>query len=84
MWRAFFLAIGIFLIILGFESLGVARVTLKIHDEPAAPVWPFETQPKIGAAKQLVPPPWAPWTLLSTGSIVCIYSFTLPKRVAGQ
>ena len=84
MWRAFFLAIGVFLIILGVESLGVARVLLKIREEPPAAVWPFDTQVKTGPNKQVVPPPWAPWTLMSTGAIVCLYSFTLPRRVAGQ
>jgi hypothetical protein len=30
-----------------------------------------------------VPPDWAPWSLMSTGAIVCLYSFTLPRRWNG-
>ena len=48
MWRAFFLAIGVFLVILGVECLGVERVSLKIHDKPAAPVSPFDTETTEG------------------------------------
>jgi hypothetical protein len=84
MWRAFFLAIGFFLLIVGVECLAVDRVLLKVHDDAPAAVWPFDTQVKAGPNKQVIPPPWAPWTLMSTGAIVCIYSFTIPRRVAGQ
>ncbi len=84
MWRAFFLAIGFFLIILGVECLGVERVTLKIHDAPPPPVSPFDTEKKAGPKKQLNPPPWAPWSLMSTGAVMCLYSFTIPKRVSGN
>ena len=34
MWRAFFLAIGFFVMILGVECLGVERVSLKVRDDP--------------------------------------------------
>jgi len=84
MWRAFFLAIGFFLVILGVECLGVERVQLRIHDKPLAPVSPFDTEPTEGAPKQIVPPPWAPWSLLSSGAVMCLYSFTIPRRVSGK
>jgi hypothetical protein len=84
MWRAFFLAIGFFLMILGVECLGVETVYLKIRDKPPAPVSPFDTEPKAGAPKQINPPPWAPWSLLSSGAVMCLYSFTIPRRVSGN
>jgi hypothetical protein len=84
MWRAFFLAVGVFLVILGVECLGVERVQLRIHDKPSAPVSPFDTEPREGAPKQIMPPPWAPWSLLSSGAVMCLYSFTIPRRVAGK
>ena len=84
MWRAFFLAIGVFLVILGVECLGVERVQLRIHDKPPAPVSPFDTEAKEGAPKQLFPPHWAPWSLLSSGAVMSLYSFTIPRRVAGN
>ena len=83
MWRAFFLAIGIFAMILGIECLGVDRVLLRIHDDPPVAIWPFDSQTQAGPNKQVVPAPWAPWSLLSAGAVVCLYSFTIPKRVGG-
>jgi hypothetical protein len=84
MWRSLFLAIGVFLIILGAQCLGVAQFTLKIRDEPAASTNLFDSTPSLGAQKQVAPPPWAPWSLMSTGAVVCLYSFTIPKRVSGN
>ena len=84
MWRALFLAVGFFVMILGVECLGVERVTLKMHDAPPAPVSPFDTESRTGAQKQIVPPPWAPWSLLSSGAVICLYSFTIPRRVSGN
>jgi hypothetical protein len=82
MWRAFFLAIGVFCMVLGVECLGIDRVLLRVHEEPVVAVWPFDGG-QAGPNKQLVPAPWAPWSLLSSGAVVCLYSFTIPKRVSG-
>jgi hypothetical protein len=30
----------------------------------------------------IAPPDWAPWSLLSAGAVVMLYSFTIPRRVA--
>ena len=84
MWRALFLAVGFFVMLLGVECLGVERVNLKMRDEPPAPTSPFDLETKVGAQKQIVPPPWAPWSLLASGAVVCLYSFTIPRRVAGN
>jgi hypothetical protein len=27
------------------------------------------------------PPDWAPWTMISTGTVMVLYSFTLPKKM---
>jgi hypothetical protein len=83
MWRAMFLAFGFFLMIVGAECLGVESVRLKIREEPPAPVAPWDTEAKEGPVRQISPPPWAPWSLLSCGAVVCLYSFTIPRRVAG-
>jgi hypothetical protein len=83
MWRAMFLAVGFFLMLLGVQCLGITRMTLKVRDEPPAPVSPFDTEAKLGPQKQIVPPAWAPWSLLSTGAVTCLYSFTIPRRVSG-
>jgi len=83
MWRAFFLAVGASLVILGAEFLAVQKVTLKMRDDPPPAKSEFDTAPKIGAKKQITPPGWAPWSLMSTGAVVCLYSFTIPRRVMG-
>jgi hypothetical protein len=84
MWRALFLAVGFFVMLLGVECLGIETITLKMHEKPPAPVSPFDTPPAEGALRQLNPPPWAPWSLLSSGAVMCLYSFTIPRRVAGN
>jgi hypothetical protein len=85
MWRAFFLAIGIYMVIFGLECLGVDRVSLKFRDPPPPPtaVTLFQT-PTEGPPKQFVPAPWVPWSLISSGAVVCLYSFTIPRRMAGK
>ena len=84
MWRALFLALGVFLLVLGVQCLGVAQFTLKIRDEAPASTNIFDATPSLGPQIQIAPPPWAPWSLMSTGAVVCLYSFTIPKRVAGN
>jgi hypothetical protein len=84
MWRSLFLAIGVFLVILGVECLGVAQFTLKLRDDATASTSIFDATPVLGSQKQITPPPWAAWSLMSTGAVVCLYSFTIPKRVSGN
>ena len=84
MWRAFFLGLGLFLVILGAECLAVDTVRLRLRAEPPAPVSPWDNQAKVAPQRTLTPPPWAPWSLMSAGAVVCLYSFTIPRRVAGK
>jgi len=84
MWRAIFLAVGVYLILLGAECLGVEKFVLKDR-RPAAqqnenPFLFGPAQPEVGPHRELVPPPWAPWSLMSTGAVVCLYSFSIPNR----
>ena len=83
MWRAFFLAIGVSLIILGAEFLVVDKVTL--HKAPtkgsALATLATVTATEVTASKTYAPPDWSPWSLFSIGAVVVIYSFTIPKRV---
>jgi hypothetical protein len=75
MWRSFFLAIGIFLIIAGAECLAVDRVYWR------TPSTANPTGLIRSAEKDYSPEPWVPWSLLSSGAVVCLYSFTIPKRL---
>lgn len=80
MWRAFFQAIGIFLCILGAECLAVEQAVLKIHDPPSGAISPFADD-AVGPPKVFTPAPWHPWSMMATGAITIIYSFTLPRWV---
>jgi hypothetical protein len=85
MWRALFLSVGIFMILLGIQCLGVQQFTLKTREDPPAQQDSlFDNAPTIGPQKKINPKPWAPWSLMASGTIVCLYSFTIPKRVAGN
>ena len=66
MWRAFFLAVGVSCFILGAECLAIEKATLSVGG---------------GTSSEITPPEWAPWSLMSGGAVVLLYSFTIPKRV---
>lgn len=78
MWRAFFLALGIFTAVLGAECLVVDRF-LMADERPQQPNSGFVFQTPVRPSRELVPPEWAPWSLLSVGAVVIIYSLTLNK-----
>ncbi|MBI1246562.1 hypothetical protein GC197_01815 [bacterium] len=67
MWRSLFLAIGITLIIVGCECLVVDTATVAGD----------------GGPRPFTPPDWAPWSMISSGAIIILYSFTIPKRMNG-
>ena len=87
MWRAFFLAVGLYLILLGAQCLGIQKFILKSR-QPAQPaqqvIFFAPQQPQLGPQREVAPPPWAPWSLMSTGAVVCLYSFSIPARVNGK
>ena len=75
MVRAFFLAMGISTAIIGLECMAIDKATMV-----------SQVDSKIGGPKtkvrELVPPDWVPWTLLTAGIIVVVYSFDIPRRAA--
>lgn len=62
MWKTFFIAVGVCLVLLGVEGLAVDRFVMSRGGE-------------------VTPPDWAPWSLLSSGVVVILYTVTIPKRV---
>jgi hypothetical protein len=66
MWRAFFLALGIYTTLVGLEGLAIDRAML--HE------WVTD------GTREIIPQPWVPWMLLSSGAVVVLYSLTLPRR----
>jgi len=71
MWRSFFLAVGVYVCLVGVQALAVERAVLKP-----------EAASQAGLQSEIVPPEWAPWSLIGAGAVVVLYSFTIPRRVA--
>ncbi|MFN7629460.1 MAG: hypothetical protein ACK5PZ_21760 [Pirellula sp.] len=85
MWRAFFCAIGIVLIIFGIECLAIdnAVFVAGVIDDPAAAQggggW-FQSAQQSGSERVFKPTEWFPWSLLAMGSIVLLYSVSLQQN----
>ncbi|HET6878787.1 MAG TPA: hypothetical protein VFI31_01375 [Pirellulales bacterium] len=71
MWRALFLALGIYCCILGAECLVIDKATLNSRGN----------QGVSSRKREVIPSDWAPWSLLSAGTVTILYSFTLPQRL---
>ena len=84
MWRALFLAIGIFLCVLGAQCLVVDRFVMA-SDQPLptaeTPATLFGAPPSTGAfvSRDIEPADWAPWSFLSAGAVVILYALTINK-----
>jgi hypothetical protein len=82
MWRAFFLASGIILCIAGAECMILEKAVLARSPDPAAANGPSSiiAPPPAPASNEIKPAEWAPWSLLSCGAVIILYSYTLPRR----
>lgn len=74
MWRSLFLALGAYTCLLGVEALAIEKAVLKK---------PTDGRPPLIARQEISPPDWAPWSLMATGAVVVLYSFTIPRRAKG-
>jgi hypothetical protein len=86
MWRAFFLAVGISMCILGAECLAVERFELvteeqAVAESPSTPATLFGAPPPSlePVTNDIEPPEWAPWSLLSAGAVIILYSLTINR-----
>ena len=83
MWRALFLAVGIFCCLLGFNAIAIDKAVLRsgvaatVKDNAALGIRRAGTTGRV----EVQPPDWAPWGLLSVGVVVILYSFSIPRRV---
>lgn len=70
MFRSLALALGAYSCLLGVEALFIKQATLK---------------PAEGSTEQkvIIPPPWAPWSLMAGGAVTILYTFSIPKRMNG-
>ncbi len=78
MCRSFFLAMGVYCCILGAECLAVEKAVMKKRFDAPPPEDAVQT---VVERREIVPPVWAPWSLISTGAVVLLYSFSIPNRV---
>lgn len=78
MWRAFFLSLGICCVILGLECLVVEKAILTPTGEHSPSGLVETASPRL---REFTPPEWAPWSLLSAGAVVILYTFTLPQKI---
>ena len=77
MVRSFFLALGIFVVILGVESLAVDAVEWR----GKSPM-PKSTYGVNGSSEKVFNvPDWAPWSCMSGGAVTILYAIALPKRM---
>jgi hypothetical protein len=81
MLRAFFLAMGISTCIYGAECLVVERFVLAGETKAGAPgdAAVFNAAPGK-PPREMVPPEWAPWSLLASGALVVLYSMAMRRE----
>lgn len=77
MWRATFVALGFYCCLLGVQCLLIEKAVLADHKSPGS----FAGRLDPRNNRDLVPPDWAPWSLLSAGAVTMLYTITIPKRV---
>lgn len=96
MWRSLFLALGIFSLILGGETLVVDKYLMAdsrklpriIQGNPQQANNPFQQVGYQNLTGQVSRTPnrvvqtkdWMPWSLLATGAIIVLYTYSLPLR----
>jgi hypothetical protein len=82
-WRAFFLAIGTMLIIVGVECMLIESAVLvseRVETTQVNNPWFPAPQPMQVSDRVIRPPEWIPWSLVAAGTVVVLYSLTLPRR----
>ena len=86
MWRALFLAVGVYMCILGGECLVVDRFVLAGDKPPgessAGPATLFgaTSAPIVSASREIQPAEWAPWSFLSGGAVIILYALTINRQ----
>jgi hypothetical protein len=89
MWKSFFLAVGIFLIILGAETLIVDKFVMSDGNRVSRAVAGSGIQdngPRFLNAgygklkREITTKDWMPWSLLAAGAITVMYTCSLHNR----
>ena len=81
MWRTLFFTIGFCVLLVGLQFIFVEEVYprsgLKVP-------LPYVKADADGNMQPIAPEQWVPWALVTGGAIVCLYSFTIPRRFASK
>ncbi len=80
MWRSFFIAVAIMMIILGIECLMIDSASLYAANKSTASNFIDPAAPPAPTTKVWEPSEALPWGLLSGGAVIILYAVTLPKR----
>ncbi|MGV3486498.1 MAG: hypothetical protein ACO1RT_18925 [Planctomycetaceae bacterium] len=80
MWRSLFLAVGTMMIIIGIEAMLIDSATVYAAADSSAAEFMDPSAPAAVNTKIIQPGEWTPWVILSVGSVVVLYAFTLPQR----
>jgi hypothetical protein len=81
MMKAFLLATGITMCVVGAEFLAVDKLILSNGDQSEERTGiGFFTESQV-RGKEFRPREWHPWALLSTGAVVILYGTTLQQKL---
>lgn len=85
MIRSFFLALGVFVVILGLESLAVDQVVLRMERKVEASTIAerFSSKAPTEPVRFYVPD-WIPWVLMSAGAVTVLYAVTIRSNKASE
>lgn len=82
MWRALFLALGIWMCILGVECLFVDKAVLADSVMAPPPVLAADgTFTPPGSHREIQTREWMPWSFIAVGLVTVLYTITIPKRL---
>ncbi len=81
MWRSIFIALGLMAIIVGLECLVIDSANLYASGGEQSSSFSNPLGSAAAATREIRPQEWFPWVVLSSGAVVIIYAFTLPRRL---
>jgi hypothetical protein len=82
MLRAMCIGVGVFMILLGLSLHGIDSYTVRPSaTAKATGMWYGPLQPE---ARTVTPEPWKPWVYLGAGTVLILWTFTLPTKMKGK
>ncbi len=82
MWRSIFIALGLMAIIIGVECLFIDSASFYAAGQTKASAFINPMGNPSASTREWQPQEWFPFVILSAGTVVIIYAFTLPRRLS--